>query len=135
MRARDLPALAGVSKEAASVSTGFLHSRGYVAVEPVPAPERGKLVRLAAKGRDAQDAYRQLPAIIEQRWQARCGQQTIRVLRAILERFAGRPAAQLSPLQRGLEPYPDGWRASVRRPGAPPQFPVVSHRAGFPDGS
>jgi hypothetical protein len=37
--------------------------------------------------------------------------------------------------QPGLEPYPDGWRASVRRPETLPHFPMVMHRGGFPDGS
>ena len=36
---------------------------------------------------------------------------------------------------RGLEPYPDGWRAKVRRPEALPHYPMVLHRGGYPDGS
>jgi len=36
---------------------------------------------------------------------------------------------------RGLEPYPDGWRAEVRRPEALPHYPMVLHRVGYPDGS
>ena len=43
------------------------------------------------------------------------------------------PAA--SPLMRGLEPYPDNWRADVRPPQALPHYPMVLHRGGFPDGS
>ena len=35
----------------------------------------------------------------------------------------------------GLEPYPDNWRASVRRPATLPHFPMVLHRGGYPDGS
>jgi len=37
---RDLPRLAGVSKEAISMSVGFLERSGYVAVEPDPAASR-----------------------------------------------------------------------------------------------
>jgi hypothetical protein len=36
---------------------------------------------------------------------------------------------------RGLEPYPDGWRAKVRRLEVLPYYPMVLHRGGYPDGS
>ena len=53
-------------------------------------------------------------------------------LRSSLEPLAaGRPPV----LFGGLEPYPDNWRASVRRPATLPHFPVVLHRGGYPDGS
>jgi hypothetical protein len=68
------------------------------------------------------------------RWQARFGKD-VSTLRESLERLAGEPTAQLSPLFRGLEPYRQGWRASVPRPGTLPHFPMVLHRGGFPDGS
>ena len=38
-------------------------------------------------------------------------------------------------LFQGLEPYPDNWRASVRRPVTLPYYPMVLHRGGYPDGS
>jgi hypothetical protein len=47
-------------------------------------------------------------------------------------RVVSDPGAGLS---KGLEPPTGGWRASVRRPGALPQYPLVLHRGGFPDGS
>jgi len=62
-------------------------------------------------------------------------QDAIRTLRESLERLVGEPAARQSPLFRGLEPYPDGWRASVRKPDTLPHYPMVLHRGGFPDGS
>ena len=52
-----------------------------------------------------------------------------------LERLAGGGTAETSPLFGGLEPYPDGWRASVRKPETLPHYPMVLHRGGFPDGS
>jgi hypothetical protein len=58
----------------------------------------------------------------------------IRTLRELLERSVGGPTAHWSRLFHGLEPYPDGWRASVPRPEGLPQYPMVLHR-GFPDGS
>jgi DNA-binding MarR family transcriptional regulator len=130
---RDLPRLSGVSKEAIAMALGFLEKRRYVAVEPDPAASRTKVVRLAPKGRKARDAYLHLLAVIEERWQARFGEDAIRKLRDSLERLAGDPTA--SPLFRGLEPHPGGWRASVRKPGTLPHYPMVLHRGGYPDGS
>ena len=132
---RDLPLLAGVSKEAVSGALGVLRKGSIAVVEPDETRTRTKVARLTPKGRDAQDAYHRLTAVIEERWGARFGQDTVRALRESLERLAGEPAAEQSPLFRGLEPYPDGWRASVRKPATLPHYPMVLHRGGFPDGS
>jgi DNA-binding MarR family transcriptional regulator len=123
---RDLPLLSGVSKEAISMAMGYLQKRQVATVEPDPAGGRAKVALLTPQGRKAQDAYRQLLGIIEERWQARFGKDTIRILRKMLEGLA---------LFRGLEPYPDGWRASIRKPHTLPHYPMVLHRGGFPDGS
>jgi len=69
------------------------------------------------------------------RWLARFSAGAIRTLRESLERLVGEPAAALSPLFDGLEPQPNGWRASVRKPDTLPPYPRVLHRGGFPDGS
>ena len=134
VRVRDLPLLTGVSKGAISVALGFLQKRHAVVVEPDQAGSRVKVARLTPKGREAQDAYHQLLGSIEKRWEARFGKDTIRNLRKSLERLAGDSTAH-SPLFRGLEPYPDGWRASIRKPNILPHYPMVLHRGGFPDGS
>jgi DNA-binding MarR family transcriptional regulator len=135
VRVRDLPLLTGVSKEAIAMAMGVLQKRRDAVVGPDPTGSRAKVARLTPKGREAQEAYRQLPGIIEQRWQARFGKETISTLRDLLERLVGEPTAQRSPLFRGLEPYPDGWRASVCKPNTLPHYPMVLHRGGFPDGS
>ena len=58
------------------------------------------------------------------------------VLRASLEPLtAGQSPGQPPVLFGGIEPYPDNWRASVRRPATLPHFPMVLHRGGYPDGS
>jgi len=121
VRVRDVPLLSGVSKESIAVAMGILRKKGVAVVEK-------NVARLTPKGREAQDAYRQRIGIIEARWQASSGEDTIRTLRDLLGRLAGE-------LFRGLEPYPDGWRASVRRPNTLPHYPMVLHRGGFPDGS
>jgi hypothetical protein len=56
------------------------------------------------------------------------GADTVARLRADLEWLA-------EGLMRGLEPYPDNWRADVRPPRTLPHYPMVLHRGGFPDGS
>ena len=77
VRVRDLPLLTGVSKEAISMALGFLRKKSVAVVEP------GNVVRLTPKGRGAQDAYRQLLGAIEERWQARFGQDNVRTLREV----------------------------------------------------
>jgi DNA-binding MarR family transcriptional regulator len=135
VRVRDLPLLTGVSKEAISMAMGILKKKRVAVVDADPTAGRTKLVRLTSKGRQVQDAYRQLLGIIEGRWLARFGKDDMRNLRESLERLVGEPTAALSPMFRGLEPYPEGWRASVRKPDTLPHYPMVLHRGGYPDGS
>jgi DNA-binding MarR family transcriptional regulator len=131
----DLPRLSGVSKEAIAMSLSFLGKRGYAVIQPKSAGRRGKVFLLTPKGRKAQDGYRQLVWTMEERWQARFGEKSIGRLRELLEQLAVGHGAQQSPLFRGLEPYPEGWRASVASPEVLPHYPMVLHRGGFPDGS
>jgi DNA-binding MarR family transcriptional regulator len=133
VRIRDLPLLTGVSKQAIGMAMGILRKRSLAVEEPERMGSRVKVARLTPMGRAAQDAYRQLLAVVEKRWRARFGKDAIGALRNSLERLAGEPAQ--SPLFRGLEPYPDGWRASVRKPNTLPHYPMVLHRGGYPDGS
>ena len=135
VRVRDLPHLVGVSKEAIAMSQSFLKKHGYAVVEPELPGSRVKVLVLTPKGREAQKAYRQLVWAIEERWQARYGKDLIYNLRESLGRLVSSPTTQMSPLFQGLEPYPDGWRASVRKPDTLPHYPMVLHRGGFPDGS
>src|SRR3984957_1870600 len=145
VRARDLPALSGVSKESISMAVGTLQKAKLAAIESEADAGQTKRVLLTAKGRRAQHAYRKLLAAIEARWQTRFGEKTITNLRGSLEklalapsvddRSASEPDAGQSPLLRGLDPYPDNWRAKRPRPTTLPHFPMVLHRGGFPDGS
>jgi DNA-binding MarR family transcriptional regulator len=134
-RVRDLPRLAGVSKEGIAMALSFLEKRGYAAVKPESPGSRSKLLMLTAKGKRARDEYFPLVQAIEQRWEACFGEKAVGRLRDSLERLVGEPVAERSPLFRGLEPYPDGWRASLPRPETLPHYPMVLHRGGFPDGS
>jgi DNA-binding MarR family transcriptional regulator len=130
----DLPRLSGVSKEGIAMSVSFLSKHEYAAIQPKSTASRKKVLMLTPKGRKAQDKYRQLLRATEEGWRARSGE-AIGCLRELLEQLAVGPADQQSPLFRGLEPYPEGWRASVPRPEVLPHYPMVLHRGAFPDGS
>jgi len=135
VRVRDLPRLSGVSKEAIAMALGRLEERGLATIQPEASGSRVRILVLTPQGRRAQNTYHQLVREIEQRWRATFGKDPIRNLRKLLERVVGDPSAKISPLFRGLEPYPDGWRASVPKPEVLPYYPMVLHRGGFPDGS
>ena len=135
VRVRDLSRLSGVSKELIKVSLAFLGKHGYIVLAPDPTTKGTELVRLTPNGREAQKAYHKGLGVIEKRWQARFGKDAVRKLRGSLECLVGEPAARKSPLFRGLNPYPEGWRASVGQPDTLPLYPLVTHRGGFPDGS
>ena len=126
--ARDLPRLAGVSTEAIATGLSFLEKKGYAIIKPEGAHRRAKVVRLTPEGDSARDAYDQRISAIEEDWQKRFEEATIQ-LRGALERIIA------GPLLLGLEPYPDGWRASVGKSEVLPHYPMVLHRGGFPDGS
>jgi hypothetical protein len=109
---RDLVVRSGVSREAIAASVGFLERGGH-------AVHANKQVLLTPEGQQARDKDRELFGQIEQRWQGADD------LRAALEPLAGQP----------VPPYPDGWRATIRKPATLPDHPMVLHRGGFPDGS
>jgi len=131
-RPRELPALTGTSQAAVRWALGLLTRSELAAEEPDPAASRGKVVRLTARGLDAQRVYRELAGAIERRWHERFTRDATDALRGCLEPMA---AGDPPPLIAGLQPYPDNWRASVRLPVTLPHFPMVLHRGGYPDGS
>ena len=131
-RLRDLPALTGTSTASVRWALGILTRGDLAAEEPDPAASRGKVARLTPRGLDAQHLYHELTGTIERRWHDHFTPGVTGALRASLEPLA---AGQPPVLSGGLEPYPDNWRASVRRPATLPHFPIVLHRGGYPDGS
>jgi DNA-binding MarR family transcriptional regulator len=129
---RDLPRTAGVSKEAIATALGFLQKRGYAAIETETVGRFKRLV-LTPKGRRARDSYLALIRIIEENWRSRFGEDAISALRCELERLEGDGVDSL--LFRGLNPPPGGWRAALPKPTTLPDYPMVLHRGGYPDGS
>jgi methyltransferase (TIGR00027 family) len=128
VRAGDIPDLAGVSKESVAMAMTALRPAGLAVEEPAPAGTRGKIIRLTRSGEAAQARYHARVADIEARWRERFGTATIAALRQALEGVSGR-------LAEGLVPYPDNWRAAVTAHPVLPDYPVVLHRGGYPDGS
>lgn len=125
---RELPATAGVSREATTMALNFLEKTGYVSVE-------AKLPRLTAKGLEAHAAAAGLHAEVARGWKPQ------RLRKAVAGVLEQRPQ-----LSAGLRPYPDGWRARkkyvaqtnavIADPvGRLPHYPMVLHRGGWPDGS
>jgi DNA-binding MarR family transcriptional regulator len=135
IRPRDLPQMSGISKEAIAMAAGFLKRHDYATEEPESPGSRTKLLKLTPNGRNAQSNYHTRLAAIEKHWRRQFGKETIEELRESLEKLTGESTPEKSPLFRGLEPYPEGWRASIPRPTRLPHFPAVLHRGGFPDGS
>jgi DNA-binding MarR family transcriptional regulator len=130
VRAADIPGLTGVAKMTVDNWLGALEGHGYLTARPGRDGGRFKVATLTAKGCEAQDVYRRWTAALDERWQARCGEQAVSELHG-----AAGPLRDEARLWQGAEPYSDGWRAAVRRPATLPHYPVISHRGGFPDGS
>jgi hypothetical protein len=126
---RELPAAAGVSKEATTMALKFLAKTGHLAVE-------AKVARLTPKGREAREAAPALHAGLERRWKS--SRRLRAAAKAVLD--------QREALSAGLLPPPDGWRATKRYleqtnavvadpTGRLPHYPMVLPRGGWPDGS
>ena len=142
----DMPRLAGVSREAVSLSLGRLEKGGLAVSGPDPAGGRGKYVSLTPRGERAQAAYHRRAGSIVDGWRARSGDGVIDGLTRALRALYAQPDGQQPLIAAGLVPYPDGWRAHppyqrlteamIADPaGALPHYPMVSHRGGYPDGS
>ena len=132
VRTRDIPALAGISREAVAMAVGALAEGGLATEGRDPDGGRFKITRLTVAGGAARDAYPALAAGIEADWRARFGPGRVTALRAALEPLA---AGHPPPLFAALEPYPDNWRARVRPPAVLPHYPMTLHRGGYPDGA
>ena len=134
LRLRDLPRMSGVSKEAISMALGVLVKGHLARVAGDPDGPQVKVAGLTSAGRIAFGADRRRLATIEEHLERATPGEAGRELRAALEPLVG-VAGPESAVFRGLTPYPDGWRASVPRPTTLPEFPMILHRGGYPDGS
>jgi len=136
---RDIPALAGVSREATAMALGYLAKAGHVVREG--STTATACVRLAPTGRTAKARLPAIHARIETAWDERFGRTAVAHLGTLLE-----AVLEHANLTEGLRPPPEGWRASkpyrartealLEDPQATlPHYPLVLHRGGWPDGS
>jgi hypothetical protein len=136
---RDLPGKSGISNEAVAMTLTSLGETGLVQVEGTTVAT--KAIRLTPAGLECQGDQPRVHAGIEQEWQQRFGTVEIDGLRAALGHVLGH-----ADLASGLRTPPGGWRASkpyaartdallTDPPAALPQYPMVLHRGGWPDGS
>jgi DNA-binding MarR family transcriptional regulator len=93
VRLRDLPALAGLSREAISMSMGLLTRSGLAVTEPDPSGGRGQVARLTPRGLRAQQGSQRRLAAIEATWATRFGAAEINALADSLHDLLTRPAA------------------------------------------
>ncbi|MGV3615540.1 MAG: MarR family winged helix-turn-helix transcriptional regulator [Fimbriimonas sp.] len=73
MRATELAARAGMTKQSMGYLVADLEARGYVEQGPDPTDGRAKVVRLTARGREAQAAAARISGEVEREWAARVG--------------------------------------------------------------
>ena len=141
---KDLPLLAGVSKEATAMALTFLAKTGWVVVDGASAGTRS--ARLSPTGRDVQRDYDWLHAEVAEQWETRFGAEAVGRLRSSLQHLLEQRDGKNARLARGLEPYDGGWRGSAAYRAQTeavlddpiarlPHYPMVLHRGGWPDGS
>jgi len=135
IRLRDLAPRVGLARETMDVIVGRMARWGLAAIDGEPTASRGKVARLTDEGIRARAEYLPTTEAVEFEWSARYGELVVGRLRTALIAVVGEPEDGRSPLWAGLEPYSDGWRASVAPPECLPHYPVVTHRGGYPDGS
>ncbi|HEU4737221.1 MAG TPA: MarR family winged helix-turn-helix transcriptional regulator [Solirubrobacterales bacterium] len=88
-RVTELAQLAQVSKPTVVYLVNDLERLGYVERVPDPADGRAKLVRLTARGAEAQEAARAIVAQIEADWSRLLGPGDFAMLRELLQRLHG----------------------------------------------
>jgi DNA-binding MarR family transcriptional regulator len=129
-----IPELSGVAKMATDNLVGSLEEHGYVTVGNQLTGRHLRVARLTEKGAKARDAYFLWAEEVESRWPGPRSASAVEALRTAAEHLVVEPSNTLL-LWKGMEPYPDGWRSQVRPRKVLPQYPVVTHKGGFPDGS
>jgi hypothetical protein len=136
----DLPAAAGVSKEAVSTALTWLNGHGLVDVGS-KSSGRGKAALLTAAGSEAQAAHGHRLSAVEEDWEARFGTGTIDSMRSALDAVLTHDA-----FNAALVTPENGWRGKGRYQkltarfiesptDALPRHPMILHRGGWPDGS
>ena len=102
MRLTELATFAGMTKQSIGEIVDDLAERGYVERFPDPNDRRAKLIRLTAKGEQAQAMGRSLFAKLEHRLADRHGPDRVADLRQLLEEIALPPSTAPDPARPEL---------------------------------
>jgi len=94
IRTAEIPRLTGGSPETSDIGWQI---KPYVVVALDPAAKRGKVVRLSARGLQAQQAYHRLLGDIKQRWEERFGKAAVGQLREALQGLFNRLSEGMVP--------------------------------------
>jgi DNA-binding MarR family transcriptional regulator len=97
LRLTDLAQMADMTKQSIGEIVDDLASRGYLERFPDPDDKRAKLIRLTAKGEEAQSIGFGLFVTLEQRWGERYGAGRIAEMRELLEEVAAAEAPHAVP--------------------------------------
>ena len=87
IRLTELAESAQVTKQTAGSLVDQLEAAGYVQRDPDPTDARARLVRIAPRGREAQQVARKIEAQITDEWTEHLGSQDMARLRQIMERL------------------------------------------------
>lgn len=131
---RDVPGLAGVSKEGTIQALTVLQRHHLAVVEPI-LTGRGKQVLLTADGNRAQAAYHRRADEVEESWRSRFGGKVMSDLKKSLTSLVGDLELESSPLVEALVAPPGTWRSTRPAPERLPFHPMVIGRGGWPDAS
>ena len=132
VRTRDIPALAGISKEAVAMAVGRLAESGLATEGPDPAAAGSRSPASPPRAPPPATRTTRRAAAIEADWRARFGARPG-------GRAPGRPGAargrRPAPAVRRPRPLP-GQLARPRSAAAVlPHYPMTLHRGGYPDGA
>ncbi len=133
--AAQLPARAGVGREAIATCLRYLEKQRMVTVGPEPDGGRARIARLTERGLAALAVHEEVLARTEARWRERLGDPTVERLRDAAGAMAIEADGTSSRLFDAMRPFPGEWRSEFPAPTVLPDFPMVLHRGGWPDGS
>lgn len=86
-RLTDLADQARTTKQSAGFLVDQLEKAGYIERVPDPSDARARLIRLAARGKDAQKVARRAERAVEREWERHLGEGRIAALREALVRL------------------------------------------------